>query len=61
MLGMEYLDICARLIHSVQSRCLREIELQEMVCRQSDILALLDNNSNTVKDLRLSEFILLGS
>ncbi|KAG9800993.1 hypothetical protein KCU95_g69, partial [Aureobasidium melanogenum] len=58
---MEYLDICARLIHSVQSRCLREIELQEMVCRQSDILALLDNNSNTVKDLRLSEFILLGS
>jgi hypothetical protein len=54
-------DICARLIHSVQSRCLHKIELQEMVCRPSDILALLDNNSDTVKDLRLSEVILLGS
>jgi hypothetical protein len=54
-------DICARIIQSIQSRCLRKIELHEMVCRQKDILTLLENDSDTVKDLRLSEFILLGS
>jgi hypothetical protein len=54
-------DICAQTIQSIQSRCLRKIELVEMVCRQRDIISLLERNRDTLEDLRLSKVALLGS
>jgi hypothetical protein len=54
-------DICTRTLCSIQSQSLRIIELDELVCRQGDILTLLDKHRDTLEILRLSQVTLLGS
>lgn len=46
---------------SVQTRCLQTLELREGACRQKELISLLDRNSDTLKNLRISEYALLGS
>jgi hypothetical protein len=57
----EEVDLCTRAICSIQSRSLRKIELEEVGCRQRDILTLLGKNKDTLENITLKWVTLLGS
>jgi len=54
-------DAFGKTIQSLQSDCLREIEVEEAVCRQGDLVSLLDRHKHTLRHVSLGEFGLVGS
>lgn len=56
-----HVDSFGKTIQSLRSDCLRKIELEEAVCRQDDLISMLDKHKDTLRELRLSSFGLVGS
>jgi hypothetical protein len=54
-------NFCGDFIQSIQLNCLRKIEFDQAVCQQSDLVSLLKRHKDTMRELRASEFGLLGS
>ncbi|THY09459.1 hypothetical protein D6D01_09507 [Aureobasidium pullulans] len=54
-------DHATSILRSVRSNALRRVHLSSLVCEQRDLQAFLDKHRSTIKELLLTEIVVVGS